>query len=60
MEHSNTYKAILKLITNRKKKGTLTQHFIEDMQYKLDIFLTADRITSEEYQELMDLLKKEK
>lgn len=60
MEHSNTYKAILKLIINRKKKGTLTQHFIEDMQYKLDIFLTADRITSEEYQELMDLLKEEK
>lgn len=60
MEHTPTYKAILTLVEKRKDKGTLTQHFIEDMQYKLDIFLTADRITSEEYQELMDLLKEEK
>lgn len=55
MEHTNTYKMLLKTISKKKAAG-LTQAYIEDMKYKLDIFLTGDRITQEEYEELVKLL----
>lgn len=55
MEHTNTYKMLLKTISKKKAVG-LTQAYIEDMKYKLDIFLTGDRITQEEYEELVKLL----
>lgn len=32
---------------------------IKDFKAKMDIFLTKDRITAEQYQELCDILEKE-
>ena len=48
-----TYKLMKRLIENGLKKGTLD---IEATLLKLDVFLMADRITAEEYQELVDLM----
>ncbi|MGP1598351.1 hypothetical protein [Peptoanaerobacter stomatis] len=44
-----------KLAKDKKKNAEK----IEDFKTKLDIFLVKDRITSEEYQELCDILEKE-
>lgn len=48
-----TYKLMKRLIENGIKKGTLDR---EATLLKLDVFLMADRITAEEYQELVDLM----
>ena len=48
-----TYKLMKRLIESGLKKGTLDR---EATLLKLDVFLMADRITAEEYQELVDLM----
>ena len=42
-------------LTRDKKKNT---EKIEGFKTKMDIFLSKDRITSEQYQELFDILEK--
>nr|DAU88245.1 MAG TPA: hypothetical protein [Caudoviricetes sp.] len=44
-----------KLAKDKKKNAEK----IEDFKAKMDIFLTKDRITAEQYQELCDILEKE-
>jgi len=44
-----------KLAKDKKKNAEK----IEDFKTKLDIFLVKDRITSEEYNQLSDILEKE-
>lgn len=48
-----TYKLMKRVIENDIKKGTLDR---ESTLLKLDVFLMADRITAEEYQELVELM----
>lgn len=48
-----TYKLMKRLIENGLKKGNLD---VEATMQKLDVFLMADRITVEEYQELVELM----
>lgn len=48
-----TYKLMKRLIENGLKNGTLDK---EATLMKLDVFLMADRITVEEYQELVELM----
>lgn len=49
-----TYKLMKRLIENGLKKGNLDR---EATMQKLDVFLMADRITIEEYQELVELME---
>ena len=55
LEESNTmtYKLMKRIIETGLKKGNLD---IEATMQKLDVFLMADRITPEEYQELVELM----
>jgi len=48
-----TYKLMKRIIENGLKKGNLD---VEDTMQKLDVFLMANRITVEEYQELVELI----
>ena len=48
-----TYKLMKRIIENGLKNGTLDR---EATLMKLDVFLMADRITVEEYQELVELM----
>lgn len=48
-----TYKLMKRIIENGLKKGNLDR---EATMQKLDVFLMADRITIEEYQELVELM----
>lgn len=48
-----TYKLMKRLIENGLRTGTLD---VEATMQKLDVFLMADRITVEEYQELVELM----
>ena len=48
-----TYKLMKRLIENGLKKGNLDR---EATLLKLDVFLMADRIAAEEYQELVELM----
>lgn len=48
-----TYKLCKKVIENSINRGTLDK---EDMLVKLDVFLLGNRITKEEYQELVDMV----
>ena len=50
---SMTYKLMKRVIEKRHKKGNLD---VESTMQKLDVFLMADRITVEEYQELVELM----
>lgn len=50
---SSTYKLCKKVIEKNKANGTLD---VEDMTNKLDVFLLNDRITEEEYNELIRLM----
>ena len=50
---SMTYKLMKRVIENGLKKGNLD---VESTTQKLDVFLMADRITVEEYQELVELM----
>ena len=49
-----TYKLMKRIIENGLKKGDLD---VESNMQKLDVFLMADRITVEEYQELVELIE---
>jgi len=51
--YTMTYKLMKRLIENGLKNGTLDR---EATLMKLDVFLMADRITVEEYQELVELM----
>lgn len=51
-----TYKNCKRLIEIAVKKETKTTAYITDMKGKLDIFLLANRITQEEYGELITML----
>ena len=48
-----TYKLMKRIIENGLKIGNLD---VEATMQKLDVFLMADRITVEEYQELVELM----
>lgn len=48
-----TYKLMKRVIENGLRKGNLD---VEATMQKLDVFLMADRITVEEYQELVELM----
>ena len=48
-----TYNTCKKVIENQIKKGTLD---VESMTAKLDVFLLADRISKEEYNELVKMM----
>lgn len=48
-----TYKLMKRVIENGLKKGNLD---VESTMQKLDVFLMADRITVEEYQDLVELM----
>lgn len=49
-----TYKLMKRIIENGIKKGNLDR---ESALQKLDVFLMADRITVEEYQELVEMME---
>lgn len=49
-----TYKLMKRIIENGVKKGNLDR---ESTLQKLDVFLMADRITVEEYQELVEMME---
>ncbi len=49
-----TYKLMKRLSENGLKKGNLDR---EATMQKLDVFLMADRITVEEYQELVEMME---
>lgn len=49
-----TYKLMKRIIENGIKKGNLDR---EATLQKLDVFLMADRITVEEYQELVEMME---
>lgn len=48
-----TYKLMKRIIEKGLKKGDLD---VEATMQKLDVFLMADRITPEEYQDLVELM----
>ncbi len=50
---SSTAKLCKKVIEKEKQKGTLN---VDEMTEKLDVFLLNDRISDEEYNELMALM----
>ena len=52
-ENTMTYKLMKRIIENGLKKGSLD---VESTMQKLDVFLLADRITTEEYQELVEMM----
>lgn len=52
-DRTMTYKLMKRVIENGLKKGNLD---VEATMQKLDVFLMADRITVEEYQELVELM----
>ena len=49
------YNLMKRIITNAKKDGTLPEKRAGIMD-KLDAFLAADRLTTEQYQELVGLM----
>lgn len=51
-----TFEMLMKSITAKKQRGTLTDAYIASTKTKMDVFLMADRITTEEYDELTSLL----
>lgn len=53
-----TYRLMKRLVEQAKKRGTLGKEK-ESIMQKLDVFLMADRISAEEYQELSDMVREE-
>lgn len=49
------YNLMKRIITNAKKDGTIAAKK-DDIMDKLDAFLAADRLTTEQYQELVALI----
>ncbi len=54
MEHTMTYKSLLRMFQEKKYKS---EKYIASMQYKLDVYFANNRITSDEYEELLKLLE---
>ena len=52
----STYEMVKKSIEAKKARGVLTEDFINSTKAKLDVFLMAERITIDEYNELKALL----
>ena len=53
----STYEMLKRVITNKKEKGLMDETYKEETLGKMDIFLIGNRITSDEYKELEELLK---
>lgn len=53
----STYEMLKRVITNKKEKGLMDEAYKEETLGKMDIFLIGNRITSDEYKELEELLK---
>ena len=53
----STFEMLSKSIEAKKKRGQLTQEYIEDTEMKMDVFLMNDRITQDQYNELIKMLK---
>lgn len=52
--HTTTYEMMKRTIERQISKGTLNK---ESTKTKLDLFLMNDRITADEYSELMGLIE---
>lgn len=52
-----TYEMLQKAINAKIKKGTLTETYVESTKNKMDVFLMNERITDEEYNDLIELLE---
>lgn len=52
-----TFEMLCRSIEAKKKRGQLTQEYIEDTEMKMDVFLMNDRITQDQYNELVKMLK---
>lgn len=52
-----TYRACKRSIELAKQRGTMTEAWKNDMMTKLDIFLINNRITDEEYLDLVNMMK---
>lgn len=52
----NTFNMLSKSIESKKKRGLLTQNYIEDIKMKMDVFFMNNRITQDQYNELIKML----
>ncbi len=52
----STFEMLEKTITNQKSKGPLTESYKESTLKKMDVFLLANRISEQEYNQLNALL----
>lgn len=50
------YGRLKKGINSRINKGLLDDFYVEKTKNQLDVFFYSDRITQEQYKELMDLI----
>lgn len=50
------YDRLKKGINSRINKGLLDNSYVEKTKNQLDVFFYSDRITQEQYKELMDLI----
>lgn len=50
------YERLKKGINSRINKGLLDDFYVEKTKNQLDVFFYSDRITQEQYKELMDLI----
>ena len=50
------YDRLKKGINSRINKGLLDDFYVEKTKNQLDVFFYSDRITQEQYKELMDLI----
>ena len=53
----STFEMLCRTIEAKKKRGQLTKEYIEDTEMKMDVFLMNDRITQDQYNELIAMLK---
>ena len=53
----STFEMLCRSIEAKKKRGQLTDKYIEETKVKMDVFLMNDRITQEQYNELITMLK---
>lgn len=56
MNRQPDYDRLKKGINSRINKGLLDDFYVEKTKNQLDIFFYGDRITQEQYKELMDLI----
>lgn len=54
-----TYEMLKNSIVAAKKRNRFNAKYIESTKGKMDIFLMNDRITEEQYNELLQLLEEE-